>query len=109
MPDIKWIKITTDIFDDDRIKLIDALPGRDAILAIWFKLLTQAGKTGKYNSSGQLLLNDEPYSDEMLSTVFDRPLNTVRLAIKTFESFKMIEIIDGIIALPIGKDTKVVL
>jgi hypothetical protein len=32
-----------------------------------------------------------PYTDEMLSTVFARPLNTVRLALQTFEQFGMIE------------------
>ncbi|WP_255296835.1 phage replisome organizer N-terminal domain-containing protein, partial [Streptococcus pneumoniae] len=26
MSEIKWIKITTDIFDDEKICLIDALP-----------------------------------------------------------------------------------
>ena len=107
MQKIKRIKIATNLFDDDRIKLIDALPGRDAILAIWFKLLIQAGKSGKYNTSGQLILNDAPYSDEMLATIFNRPLNTVRFALKTLESFQMIKIVNGIIVLPIGKDTKV--
>ena len=42
--EIRWIKITTDIFDDEKIKLIDSFPDRDAIIVIWFKLLTLAGK-----------------------------------------------------------------
>ena len=44
MADIKWIKITTDMFDDEKIKVIEAMPDRDAILIIWIKLLTLAGK-----------------------------------------------------------------
>ena len=88
MPEIKWIKITTDIFDDEKIKLIDAMPERDTILVIWFKLLTLAGKS---NGSGYLLFSDNiPYDEEMLSTLFNRPINSVRLAISTFKRFKMI-------------------
>ena len=90
MSEIKWIKITTDIFDDEKIKLIDSMPERDTILVIWMKLLTLAGKS---NKSGYLLFSDNiPYNEEMLSTVFNRPLNSVRLAIATFKKFKMISV-----------------
>ena len=37
-------KITTDIFDDEKICLIDALPDHDAILVIWFKILAFSWK-----------------------------------------------------------------
>lgn len=98
MSEIKWIKITTDIFDDEKICLIDALPDPDAILVIWFKILTLAGK---HNSNGLLMMTDKVhYTDEMLATIFRRPLNIVRMAIGVFEQFGMIEIIDGIISLP---------
>ena len=40
------------------------------------------------------------YTDEMLATIFQRPLNTVRMALGVFEQFGMIEIIDGVITLP---------
>lgn len=93
MAEVKWIKITTNIFDDEKIKLIEAMPDRDAILIIWIKLLTQAGRC---NASGYLLLNQNiPYTDEMLSTIFNRPLNTVRMALEIFKSFGMIELIEN--------------
>ena len=94
-----WIKILTNIFDDEKIKLIDSLPDRDAILVIWFKILCQAGKSG---CGGALVVADRiPLTDEMLSTVFNRPLNTVRLALKTFREFGMIEITEErIISIP---------
>ncbi len=99
MAAMTWIKIITTIFDDEKIKLIDSLPDRDAILVIWFKILCQAGKSG---CGGALVLADRiPLSDEMLSTVFNRPLNTVRLALKTFQEFGMIEITEErIISIP---------
>lgn len=98
MSEIKWIKITTDIFDDEKICLIDALPDHDAILVIWFKILALAGK---HNRNGLLMMSDKVhYTDEMLATIFRRPLKTVRMALGIFEQFGMVEIIDGIIALP---------
>lgn len=98
MAEIKWIKIVTDIFDDEKILLIESLPEADSIIVCWFKLLCLAGKQ---NNSGVLMLNDRmPYTDEMIATVFRRPLQTVRLAIQTFEQFGMIEVINDTITIP---------
>ena len=98
MADIKWIKIATDIFDDEKILLIEAMPDADALIVIWFKLLTLAGKQ---NNSGVFLINDTiPYTDEMLATIFRRPLSTVRLALDTFYKFGMIDIIENTITIP---------
>lgn len=98
MTEVRWIKIVVDIFDDDKIKLIEALPDGDSIIVCWFKLLCLAGRT---NNSGVLFLADKlPYTDEMLATVFRRPLQTVRLALATFEQFHMVEIINGVITIP---------
>ena len=86
--EVKWIKLTTTMFDDEKIKLIESMPDADSLLIIWIKLLCQAGKT---NASGHLVLSDTiPYTDEMLSTLFNRPLNTVRLALKVLSDMKMI-------------------
>ena len=71
------------MFQDEKIKLIETLPDADTILIIWVKLLAQAGKT---NASGYIYLNENiPFSDEMLATIFNRPIATVRLALSTFE------------------------
>lgn len=91
--DVFWIKLHTRIFDSESIILLESMPEGDTLLIIWFKMQILAGKC---NARGYLLLNGErPYSDEMLATVFRRPLNTVRLAISAFLQFKMVEVIDG--------------
>lgn len=98
MADVKWIKIVTDLFDDEKILLIESLPSADSIIVIWFKLLCLAGKN---NNSGVFVMNDKiPYTEEMLATIFRRDLNTVRLALTTFENFGMIEIINDVITIP---------
>ena len=98
MADVKWIKITTDIFDDEKILLIESLPEADSIIVIWFKLLCLAGKM---NNSGVFVMNNRlPYTDKMLATIFRRKETTVQMALQTFEEFGMIEIIDGVITIP---------
>lgn len=98
MADVKWIKIVTDVFDDEKMILIESMPEADSIIVIWFKLLCMAGKQ---NNSGVFMLNDKiAYTDEMLSTIFRRPLNTVRLALKTFETYGMIEVVENVITIP---------
>lgn len=98
MAEVKWIKIVTDVFDDEKIKLIEGMPEADAIIVIWFKVLCMAGKQ---NNGGVLMMNDRiAYTDEMLAMIFRRPLPTVRLALKTFEDFGMIEIVNNAITIP---------
>ena len=98
MADVKWIKVTTDIFDDEKILLIESMPAADSIITIWFKLLVLAGKQ---NNDGVFLMNSQiPYTDEMLATIFRRDLNTVRMALNVFEKFGMVEIIDNVITIP---------
>lgn len=89
MAEIKWIKITTTMFDDEKIDYIESLPEADTILIIWIKLLTLAGKC---NAGGYVFLTESiPYTEEMLSHKMRRPTNTVKLALATLESLGMIE------------------
>lgn len=98
MAEVKWIKITTDIFDDEKILLIESLPDSYAIITVWFKLLCLAGKQ---NNSGVFMMNNKiAYTDKMLATIFRMKETTVAMALQTFENFGMIEIVDGVITIP---------
>lgn len=97
MADVKWIKITTDIFDDEKILLIESLPDSYAIITVWFKLLCLAGKQ---NNSGVFMMGRIPYTDKMLATIFRMKETTVTMALQTFEQFGMVEIVGGVITIP---------
>ena len=98
MAEVKWIKLTTNIFDDEKILMIESLPSADTILVIWFKLLALAGKS---NNNGVFMMNNRiPYTEDMLAAIFRRDSKSVSLALKTFEQFGMIEIIDNVITIP---------
>lgn len=90
--DIKWIKVITDIFEDEKIKLIKAMPEGRTLVLIWFQLLIQAGKT---NAGGWIYLTEGcAYSSSMLATLFNESQQMVELAIKLFSNkpFEMIEV-----------------
>ena len=89
MSSVKWIKINIDMFDDEKIKIIQAMPEGDSLLVVWIKLITLAGKT---NDGGYIYIAENmPYTEEMLSTIMNKPINPIRLALSTFLSLKMIE------------------
>lgn len=94
MANVKWIKIMADVFNNKKIKQIDAMPDADAILVIWFKLLCLAGTV---NADGFIVLTkDVAYTNEMLATEFGKPINVIRLALLTFKNFGMVDIVDDV-------------
>ena len=92
MAEVKWIKITTDIFDNRKIKIIEKMPDGYAIIVVWVKLLCLAGTT---NDGGQVYITQNiPYTEQTLATQFNMPLATIQLALTTFEQFEMVERVD---------------
>ncbi|WP_203334336.1 phage replisome organizer N-terminal domain-containing protein [Planococcus beigongshangi] len=90
MSEVKWIKLSTQMFEDEKIRLIESMPEADTILIVWVKLLSQAGRS---NNNGYIYLSEDiPYTDEMLATIFNRPLSTVRMALEVFRNFGMIDV-----------------
>ena len=95
MADIKWIKLDVSLFDNRKIKQIRTLPEGDSLVVIWLQLLCLAGTI---NNCGVVYLTNEiPYTEQMLATAFGEPLSTVQLALQTFKSFGMIDILDDLI------------
>lgn len=88
MADVKWIKITTDMFDNRKIKHLRRLPDGNNIVLIWVMLLTMAGRC---NAGGMIFLTENiPYTPKMLADELDFEENTVLLALNALEQFNMI-------------------
>jgi predicted phage replisome organizer len=86
--EVKWIKITTDMFDNRKIKHLRRLPDGNNIVLIWVMLLTMAGRC---NSSGMIFLTENiPYTPKMLADELDFEENTVLLALRSLEQLNMI-------------------
>ncbi len=98
MTDVKWIKLAADLFDDEKILLIESRPDADALIVLWAKFLCLAGKQ---NNHGIFVMsNGVPYTREMLATVFRRPLETVLEAVELFIRFGMLAEKNGVISIP---------
>lgn len=97
MADVKWIKITTDMFDNRKIKHLRRLPEGNSIVLIWVMLLTMAGRC---NSGGMIFLTENiPYTPKMLADELDFEENTVILALKALEDLNMVVTDQGYFAI----------
>ena len=98
MADVKWIKVSTNMFETNRkIKQIELMPEGDTILVIWLKLMLLAGII---NDGGKIYITPEiPYTEEMLANELRRPLTVVRMSLQLFERFGMVEVKNDVIYL----------
>ena len=97
MPEVKWVKLTTDMFDNRKIKHLRRLPEGNNIVLIWVMLLTMAGRC---NSGGMIFLTENiPYTPKMLADELDFEENTVSLALKALEQLDMIVTDNGFFAI----------
>ena len=88
MSEVKWIKITTDMFDNRKIKAIRKLPEGNNIILIWVMLLSLAGRC---NASGMIFLTANiPYTNKMLADELDFEESVICIALDTLEKFGMI-------------------
>nr|DAG69030.1 MAG TPA: replisome organizer [Caudoviricetes sp.] len=88
MADVQWIRITTDMFDNRKIKHLRKLPEGNNIVLIWVMLLTMAGRC---NAGGMIFLTENiPYTTKMLADELDFEENTIRLALQVFEELHMV-------------------
>lgn len=89
MPNVEWIKITTDMFDNRKIKHLRKLPAGNDIVLIWVMLLTMAGRC---NSGGMIYLTENiPYTHKMLADELGFEESVVTMALKALEELDMVK------------------
>ena len=94
MKDVKWISISTDIFNNEKMCAIESMPDGTSIELVWLKLLCLAGTC---NENGCLMITkDVPYTDEMLAKYFRMDIGIIKRALETFQELEMVEVIDNI-------------
>lgn len=93
MKGIEWIKITTNMCEDEKMRLLDSMDIRDPAAYLWLRLLLQAGKV---NDNGLIYLKrDVPYTKQMLSILFNRPIDIIEKVFEILVDFQMIEIYEN--------------
>lgn len=90
---MKWVKLTTDMFDNRKIRHLRRLPEGNNIVLIWVMLLTMAGRC---NAGGMIFLTENiPYNHKMLADELGFEENTVRLALNALEKMDMVVMNNG--------------
>ena len=92
-----WLKLQKEFFKRHDIKYIETLPEGREIAFFYIKLMVES-----VDHDGELRFSPElPYSNEMLASVTDTPLNIVEISMKTLQELKMININEnGTIIIP---------
>lgn len=85
---VEWVKITTNMFDNRKIRFLRKLPEGNNIVLIWVMLLTLAGRC---NAGGMIFLSENiPYTKKMLANELDFEESVVDVALRAFASLNMI-------------------
>lgn len=83
-----WLKLKEDFFDNEDVKLIEAMPNGKDYIIFYLKLQLKALKYEGILKYKSLI----PYTDEMLATITNTNIDIIKSSIKLFKELKMIEI-----------------
>lgn len=99
MPEIKWVKLSTDLIQNPKIVRLRSLPRGNDMVLIWIMLISKAGRC---NEDGELWLAPNfPYTPEILANELGFPAKTMKTAIEEFRKLGMVTVGgDGLISLP---------
>ncbi|MBU1067082.1 phage replisome organizer N-terminal domain-containing protein [Patescibacteria group bacterium] len=90
MSEVKWVKLATNMPDDEKVKLIKSMPEGDSINMSFVELICMAGRI---NDSGRIYITPtRPHTAETLAAVLNRPITTMRLTLQTLEELEIINI-----------------
>ncbi|HRG63939.1 MAG TPA: phage replisome organizer N-terminal domain-containing protein [Burkholderiales bacterium] len=85
-----WLKLHHDFFNRDEIRIIESQPNGKDYIIFYLKLMLKS-----INDNGKLLFKDTiPYTPEMLASITNTSIDTVRVAIDAFAKLGLITLLD---------------
>lgn len=85
-----WLKLNENFFERDEVKIIESMKnGKDYIIFYMKLLLKSVGTEGKLKFRGVI-----PYTPEMLSSITNTDVDTVKVAIDMFAKLELMEVWD---------------
>lgn len=92
---VEWIKLSTEMFSNPKIKYLRSLPEGNNLILIWCMLLAKAGHC---NAKGYILLTEHvAYTPQMLANEFDFDAPLIQMALNMFQQLGMVEMIEDTI------------
>lgn len=93
MANLQWLKLSTDFFDNNKIKLLESERDGDTLIRVWIQLLTIAMKC---NYQGRLAITeDKPMTVDEFSKIMGKSREKITKCLEKFEELKMIIIEDN--------------
>ena len=93
MADLQWLKLSTNFFDNNKIKLLESERDGDTLIRVWIQLLTIAMKC---NYQGRLsITEDKPMTVDEFSKIMGKSKKKITKCLEKFEELKMIIIEDN--------------
>ena len=92
-----WLKLKRDFFKRHDIRIVEGMPNGTDYVLLYMKMLCES-----VDHEGRLRFSEEiPYTNQMLSTIFNTPVDIVDKAFEVFTSLNMLVIEDdGTLYLP---------
>ena len=88
MADLQWLKLSTNFFDNNKIKLLESERDGDTLIRVWIQLLTIAMKC---NYQGRLsITEDKPMTANDISKIMGKSEKKITKYLEKFEGLKMI-------------------
>ena len=85
-----WVKLSTNMFDNKKIKQIEVAPKGKQMLLLWVRLICLAGTI---NDGGRVYVTKGvPYTNKGLAVELNESVAVVDAAMKLFREYKMIDI-----------------
>jgi len=97
MGDVKWIRLSIDMFNNAKIKYLRTLPEGNNIILIWVMLLTIGGRC---NANGFIFLTENvPYTPKILADELCFDESVIILSLNVLAKLNMIQQIDDLISI----------
>ena len=88
------IKISSNLFEQDKMRVIDSLKSGKTYIYVFLRLLCIATKA---DANGELkIFDNEYYTPEIMSNFFSLPLNLLKESLEVLQKYGLITVIDSI-------------
>lgn len=92
MADVGWVRLSTGLFDNPKIKILEMNENGDAFVSLWLRLLCLAGRA---NDNGMVYVTEGvAYTPDILAAMTGKDVEVITEALELFRKLNMIAVND---------------
>lgn len=92
MADVGWVRLSTGLFDNPKIKILEMNENGDAFVSLWLRLLCLAGRA---NDNGMVYVTEGvAYTPDILAAMTGKDVEVITEALELFQKLNMIAVND---------------